>query len=125
MRESFLPAMPLLYAAWDKLLEHRPKSFLTLGNWIGGDRDGNPYVTADALRLALRRQAEAVLQFYLDQVHALGAELSIAVGLAPVDEELLALAEASRSEEHTSELQSLMRISYAVFCLKKKNSTHN
>src|SRR3546814_9943327 len=30
----------------------------------------------------------------------------------------------SRSEEHTSELQSLMRISYAVFCLKKKNNTH-
>src|SRR3546814_2278451 len=30
-----------------------------------------------------------------------------------------------RSEEHTSELQSLMRISYAVFCLKKKNKTHN
>src|SRR3546814_4402254 len=30
-----------------------------------------------------------------------------------------------RSEEHTSELQSLMRISYAVFCLKKKNKPHN
>src|SRR3546814_6646919 len=34
-------------------------------------------------------------------------------------------AEPGRSEEHTSELQSLMRISYAVFCLKKKNNTHN
>src|SRR3546814_5512199 len=34
-------------------------------------------------------------------------------------------ASASRSEEHTSELQSLMRISYAVFCLKKKTNTHN
>src|SRR3546814_7141910 len=34
---------------------------------------------------------------------------------------LLKLKEADRSEEHTSELQSLMRISYAVFCLKKKN----
>src|SRR3546814_6659415 len=32
---------------------------------------------------------------------------------------------ARRSEEHTSELQSLMRISYAVFCLKKQNTTHN
>src|SRR3546814_6676898 len=40
----------------------------------------------------------------------------------------LALRHAIRSEEHTSELQSLMRISYAVFCLKKKkttNYTHN
>src|SRR3546814_3866285 len=34
-------------------------------------------------------------------------------------------ADNLRSEEHTSELQSLMRISYAVFCLKKKNKTHN
>src|SRR3546814_8063197 len=33
--------------------------------------------------------------------------------------------EAQRSEEHTSELQSLMRISYAVFCLKKKNIVYN
>src|SRR3546814_5168852 len=37
----------------------------------------------------------------------------------------LAYAELSRSEEHTSELQSLMRISYAVFCLKKKNNNNN
>src|SRR3546814_4526442 len=36
-----------------------------------------------------------------------------------------AAGEGERSEEHTSELQSLMRISYAVFCLKKKNKTHN
>src|SRR3546814_7859923 len=39
-------------------------------------------------------------------------------------EEGLALLREARSEEHTSELQSLMRISYAVFCLKKKNNTH-
>src|SRR3546814_7033388 len=42
------------------------------------------------------------------------------------DEELAVRAVLTRSEEHTSELQSLMRISYAVFCLKKKkkNTTH-
>src|SRR3546814_7928618 len=37
----------------------------------------------------------------------------------------LSRARLARSEEHTSELQSLMRISYAVFCLKKKTNTHN
>src|SRR3546814_9843155 len=44
-------------------------------------------------------------------------------GRAPVDTGLGTLggSAAARSEEHTSELQSLMRISYAVFCLKKKN----
>src|SRR3546814_2403828 len=43
----------------------------------------------------------------------------------PVQEEQGRLAEGFRSEEHTSELQSLMRISYAVFCLKKKNKNIN
>src|SRR3546814_5861026 len=38
---------------------------------------------------------------------------------------LILALERPRSEEHTSELQSLMRISYAVFCLKKKTNTHN
>src|SRR3546814_3049888 len=42
------------------------------------------------------------------------------------DQRRAAMVDADeRSEEHTSELQSLMRISYAVFCLKKKNSKHN
>src|SRR3546814_1743109 len=44
----------------------------------------------------------------------------VTLGGDTVDEPDLA-----RSEEHTSELQSLMRISYAVFCLKKKNKKHN
>src|SRR3546814_7546407 len=42
------------------------------------------------------------------------------VGQAPVGYARAAIARRRRSEEHTSELQSLMRISYAVFCLKKK-----
>src|SRR3546814_10318968 len=46
---------------------------------------------------------------------------STATGLPPMS---LPSAMVSRSEEHTSELQSLMRSSYAVFCLKKKNTTN-
>src|SRR3546814_4878189 len=46
-------------------------------------------------------------------------------GLAiPVNSLLINRPQIERSEEHTSELQSLMRISYAVFCLKKKNTSH-
>src|SRR3546814_5762142 len=50
---------------------------------------------------------------------------NISTELAQIIEQVLALANTrdSRSEEHTSELQSLMRISYAVFCLKKKKQT--
>src|SRR3546814_15504249 len=51
--------------------------------------------------------------------HAAGDQL-----LARVAGRLREVAMAQRSEEHTSELQSLMRISYAVFCLKKKNKKH-
>src|SRR3546814_2431824 len=47
----------------------------------------------------------------------------LALGIVVIADEILGLAIAERSEEHTSELQSLMRISYAVFGLKK-NKTH-
>jgi phosphoenolpyruvate carboxylase len=66
-----------------------------MGNWIGGDRDGNPNVSAETLRMALARQAETALRFYLTEVHQLGAELSTSHMLAPVSAEMLALAEAS------------------------------
>src|SRR3546814_5267211 len=53
-------------------------------------------------------------------------EADLAPFLEPVDDDRLQLGFAHRSEEHTSELQSLMRNSYAVFCLKKKNNKiHN
>jgi phosphoenolpyruvate carboxylase len=91
-QDVFLEAMPALYAHWEHELGARPASFVRVGSWIGGDRDGNPFVTADSLRLALGRNAEAVLSHYLEKVHALGAELSISSSLEPVTPELLALA---------------------------------
>src|SRR3546814_6199338 len=53
--------------------------------------------------------------------HRLGAALDVFLAQARADHALL----DERSEEHTSELQSLMRISYAVFCLNKKNQHTN
>ena len=98
MRDIFLPVLPRLYARWEGVLGHRPKSFLRVGSWIGGDRDGNPNVTAETLRLALGRASETVLEYYLDQVHALGAELSISIELARHTEGLQALAERSHDD---------------------------
>ena len=48
-------------------------SFLRIGSWIGGDRDGNPFVTADVLRRPLRLQSARALSYYLDELHELGA----------------------------------------------------
>jgi phosphoenolpyruvate carboxylase len=93
LRDIFLPVMPALYARWERLLGKRPKSFLRLGSWIGGDRDGNPHVTADSLRLALGRASQALLADYLQQLNALGAELSLSSELAAVSEPLEELAQ--------------------------------
>ena len=69
--------------------------FVQMGSWIGGDRDGNPNVNAGTMHYALSRQSTTVLDFYLAEVHALGAELSVSAFLAGVSPELQALADAS------------------------------
>ena len=63
---------------------HEIASFFRMGNWIGGDRDGNPFVGAATLRTAFARQSETALRHYLTQVHELGAELSNSATLQPV-----------------------------------------
>src|SRR3546814_5295631 len=60
---------------------------------------------------------------YIREDHVLDDDLPVWIPVPPIAEIQVALQEAVRSEEHTSELQSLMRISYAVFCLKKTNHT--
>jgi phosphoenolpyruvate carboxylase len=70
-------------------------SFLRIGSWIGGDRDGNPFVTADVLAEAMRLQSARAISYYLDELHELGAELSLASNLASMSPELAALADTS------------------------------
>ncbi|GAA0736355.1 phosphoenolpyruvate carboxylase [Sphingomonas japonica] len=98
LRDVFVPTLPALYARWDRALGERVPTFLKPGSWIGGDRDGNPYVTAESMRHALARAAETVIGQYLDAVHALGAELSISTEHVAVDAGVEQLAEASGDE---------------------------
>lgn len=95
MEDVFLIALPKLYARWERDLGTRPPSFLRLGSWIGGDRDGNPFVNAETLDNALSRGAATALGHYLECVHHLGAEISISSELAHVPQAVLDLAEAS------------------------------
>jgi phosphoenolpyruvate carboxylase len=103
---TFLHEVPRLHCALEDRLQAEDAtgdtgagaelaSFLRMGSWIGGDRDGNPFVTAEVMRGTLRLQATRVLRFYLEELHALGAELSLAAHLADVSEELRTLAEQS------------------------------
>ncbi|MFT7723607.1 MAG: phosphoenolpyruvate carboxylase [Roseateles sp.] len=93
---TFLRQIPRLYA---ELEEHLPgevlPSFLRMGHWIGGDRDGNPNVGAATLHQAMKRQAEVALRHYLTELHELGAELSISLRLTGVSPDMQALAERS------------------------------
>jgi phosphoenolpyruvate carboxylase len=99
----FLRELPRLYAALeDQLASNDPAwdnfelpSFLRVGSWIGGDRDGNPFVTAEVLRQSLGMQSERALKFYLDEVHLLGGELSLDARLVTVSDQLTDLAERS------------------------------
>ncbi|GAA0752575.1 phosphoenolpyruvate carboxylase [Ideonella azotifigens] len=93
---TFLRQIPRMYAEVEEALPgHEVAPFFRMGNWIGGDRDGNPNVSAETLRLALSRQSETALRHYLTEVHTLGAELSISQMLAPVSAEMIALADSS------------------------------
>ena len=95
-RSTFLRQIPKMYRELENALPGHPiASFFRMGNWIGGDRDGNPFVTAATLEMALARQSETVLRFYLTEAHELGAELSISASLAPVSASMMALAATS------------------------------
>ncbi|PIT80988.1 phosphoenolpyruvate carboxylase [Limnohabitans sp. JirII-29] len=93
---TFLSEIPKLYADLEAALGHsHVHSFLRMGQWIGGDRDGNPNVNADTLRFALRRQCEVALRHYLRELHFLGSELSMSAMLVNITPEMQALAERS------------------------------
>ena len=112
-RYTFLRELPRLHARFEDLVarelgdpRYRLPPLLHIGSWIGGDRDGNPYVTHEALSHAVRRQSTLVMDFYLNEVHQLGSELSMARRLVGVTAKLEALAAASpdRSEHRRDEL---------------------
>ena len=93
---TFLPEIPKIYASLEESLGAQPvASFLRMGQWIGGDRDGNPNVNAQTLNEALKRQAEMALRYYLTEVHYLGGELSLSAMLVDFPPAMKALAESS------------------------------
>ncbi|MFZ5693034.1 MAG: phosphoenolpyruvate carboxylase [Pseudomonadota bacterium] len=93
---TFLREIPRLYAELEECFAGmRIAPFFRMGSWIGGDRDGNPNVNAQTLRDAFRQQCEVALRHYLDEVHELGADLSMSQLLVGCTEDLKALADRS------------------------------
>ncbi|MDO9598217.1 MAG: phosphoenolpyruvate carboxylase [Azoarcus sp.] len=102
-RQTFFTELPRVYAAIEDQLAAsgantiRPElpPFLTIGSWIGGDRDGNPFVTAEVLATTLALQSACALNHYLQELSTLTSQLSLASQLVPASAALLALAAAS------------------------------
>src|ERR1043166_3776720 len=99
---TFLREVPRLHCALEDRLQAGGEgtreglaSFLRMGSWIGGDRDGNPFVTAEVMRGTLKMQASRVLRFYLEELHVLRSELSMAAHLTDISKDLRQLAERS------------------------------
>jgi phosphoenolpyruvate carboxylase len=99
---TFFHELPQMYAALEDNLSELSgqetiaiSSFLKIGSWIGGDRDGNPFVDATVLRQTMRKQSSHVLRFYLKAVRKLRSELSLSTTLVNVSEKLNMLAAKS------------------------------
>jgi phosphoenolpyruvate carboxylase len=101
---TFLSQVPLVKRRIAKLygLGGSVTPYLKPGSWVGGDRDGNPFVTAQTLEYAVRRQAETVLDHYLTEVNLLGSELSLSDEFIAVTPALQSLA---AGPEYTSSQQ--------------------
>jgi phosphoenolpyruvate carboxylase len=105
-RYTFLRQLPRLYGEVEDWLRLRGESgalpeFFRIGSWIGGDRDGNPFVTAEVMAHAFARQSGFVMDHYFDEVHRLGSELSQSLRTVEVSPELQRLADsAPDTSEH-------------------------
>lgn len=122
---TFLREIPKIYAALEDALEGQTvHSFLRMGQWIGGDRDGNPNVTAPTLELALRRQSDVVLRHYLTEVHYLGGELSVSARLVEVSAAMQALANASPDNNPHRQDEPYRRALTGIYARLAASLTH-
>ncbi|HUW76094.1 MAG TPA: phosphoenolpyruvate carboxylase [Gallionella sp.] len=100
-RYTFLNEIPKIYANLENQLEARfdrdikVPPLLHVGSWIGGDRDGNPFVTHEVMLDAVQQHSALALEHYLKETHILGTRLSLTDRLADVSDALRELSDAS------------------------------
>ncbi len=94
-QRSLFAVLPALQAAADELFDTPGGPVVTMGSWIGGDRDGNPFVTAEVVSTALRRHCTVAIRQLLVALGGLSVELSMSSRLIEPTAALTALAEAS------------------------------
>ena len=110
-RYTFLTEIPKIYAWLEKQLEERFDKgvqippLLRVGSWIGGDRDGNPFVTHEVMLDAVQQQSALAFEHYLRETHIIGSRLSLTDRLVDVSDELRQLSDASpdKATSHNDE----------------------
>ena len=97
---SFLQAVPNLVLEYKRLakehgLELEQPHPITMGMWIGGDRDGNPFVTADTLKRSATIQSEVILNYYIEKISKLYRHFSLSTSLSNTSEAVAEMAALS------------------------------
>lgn len=71
---------------------------ITMGMWIGGDRDGNPYVTADTLELSATLQSQVIFEYYIKQINKLYRAISMSASYMEPSDDVMHLSELSNDD---------------------------
>jgi len=127
---TFLREIPKLYGDIEKKLEKhfgRPfdlPSFLRVGSWIGGDRDGNPFVTHEVMLDAAQRHSATALDYYLSETNLLSARLSLSNRLVDISPELAAFAAASPDQAESRADEPYRRALIAIYARLVATSEH-
>ena len=119
---SFIKAIGKLMTEYKMLLkenniELKNETPITMGMWIGGDRDGNPFVTAETLNLSAMKQCELITTYYLEKLESLYRTFSMSTQYIEESKELEELANLSNDSSVYREKEPYRR---AIFYIKEK-----
>ncbi|MBU0689338.1 MAG: phosphoenolpyruvate carboxylase [Gammaproteobacteria bacterium] len=127
---TFLREIPKLYGNIEKQLEKSYGQrfdlppFLRVGSWIGGDRDGNPFVTHEVMLAAAKRHSATALDYYMSETNLLSARLSLSSRLVDISPELTDFAERSPDQAESREDEPYRRALLAIYARLVATTEH-
>lgn len=119
---SFLKAVPHLTTEYKRLaqahgLNLKQAKPITMGMWIGGDRDGNPFVTAKTLKQSALTQCEVIMNYYDEKIYQLYREFSLSTSIVNVSKQVREMARQSKDNSIYREKELYRR---ALFDIQSK-----
>lgn len=119
---SFLKAVPHLTTEYKRLAQAHGLNLqqakpITMGMWIGGDRDGNPFVTAKTLKQSALTQCEVIMNYYDKKIYQLYREFSLSTSIVNVSKQVREMARQSKDNSIYREKELYRR---ALFDIQSK-----